>query len=517
MANYLKVSMQETIIALDAQGWSQRRIAREVGINRRTVQKYLAAEHSKCTKVTTGSPAQNLANSVSKCTKVTTGSEDSKSLCKPYRNYIERALEKQFSAMRIYQDLVIEHDFPGSYESVKRYVRQLGERIELPFRRMEMAPGKEVQVDYGTGAWLIDEHGKRRKTHLFRIVLSCSRKAYSEVSLAQDAESFIRAIENAFRYFGGVAETIVIDNLKAGVLKPCIYDPELNPKLRSFAKHYGTFVLPCRVAMPRHKGKVESSVKYVQNNALKGRKFRSLAEQNAFLQRWEETIADTRIHGTVKQQVIAMFEEERPFLQELPPTLFPVFHEGKRRVHRDGHVEIARSFYSVPAEYVRREVWVRYNRRMVRIFNHRMEQIAVHSTAEPGKFSTQRGHIPAAKISNPEKGNCYLLNEAKLIGAATGAWAHAMLHNRGPAGARVLNGLLQLADKYTAAAINEGCKTALETSSFRLRNVRQFIEENARAEQLKFNFLTEHPLIREMSQYEKLTPSKELFYEQATS
>jgi len=512
MANYLKVNMQETIRTLQTKNWSARRIARELGINRRTVKRYMALNESKCTISTTGSDAQKESLQLSKCTISTTGSGGRKSLCSDYHGQIQEQLKANLTAQRIYQDLVGEHGFDGSYESVKRYVRKLSEAYELPFRRIELAPGKEVQVDYGTGGWVYDKAGKRQKTHLFRIILSCSRKAYSEVSYTQSTESFIRALENAFRYFGGVTDTIVIDNLKAGVIKPCVYDPELNPKLREFADHYGSCVMPTKVATPRHKGKVESAVKYAQDNALKGRRFSSLQEQNEFLLRWEENVADKRIHGTVKRQVEAMFEDEKPFLRPLPATLFPAFEEVKRKVHRDGHVEVVKAFYSVPPEYVRREVWVRYDLRTVSIFNHRMQKIAMHSRVEPGRFSTHSSHIPAEKIANPERGNLWLLKQADAIGGETGAWSRAMLRNRDVPGTRVLNGLLQLSDKYTASAINKACGSALEQSLFRLRDLRTLIENNFQAEQLQFDFLTEHPLIRRMSEYEHLTRSKEVFY-----
>ena len=256
MANYLRVNMQETIKALKAKGWSKRRIARELGINRRTVNRYLVEKAAKCTISTTGSYAQNFADQLSKCTISTTGSGGRQSLCEPWHDYIANKLTAQLSAQRIYQDLVLEHGFDGSYESVKRYVKRLDDGGELPFRRIETAPGVEVQVDYGTGARVYDKNGKFRKTHLFRIVLSCSRKGYSEACYAQDTESFIRALENSFRNFGGVPECIVVDNLKAAVLKPDLYDPELNPKLRDFARHYGTCIMPCKVATPEHKALV---------------------------------------------------------------------------------------------------------------------------------------------------------------------------------------------------------------------------------------------------------------------
>lgn len=208
----------------------------------------------------------------------------------------------------------------GSYFSVRRFVLRRVDAQELPFRRMECAPGQELQVDFGLGA-LVMEEGKRRRPHLLRAVLSHSRKGYSEVVWRQTSESFLRCLENAFRSFGGVPATVVIDNLKAGVIQADWYDPVLNPKLEEFARHYGTVILPTKPVMPRHKGKVESAVKYAQNNAVKGRTFESLTVQNAYLADWEKSVADTRIHGTTRRQVGRLFEEvERPALQPLPAT-----------------------------------------------------------------------------------------------------------------------------------------------------------------------------------------------------
>jgi len=252
MANYLKVNMQELIRDFKAKGWSKRKIARTLGIDRRTVGRYLAVDNSKCTISTAGSPTQNIDNQLSKCTISTAGYGGRKSLCEPWEEYIKNKANV-LSAQRIYQDLVTEHSFEGSYESVKRYVRKLDDTGELPFRRMETLPGQEAQVDYGGGARVYSKDGKFKKTHLFRIVLSCGRKGYSEACYHQDIESFIRALENAFRDFGGVPECIVVDNLKAAVKKSDLYDPELNPKLRDFARHYGFCIMPTKVATPRHK------------------------------------------------------------------------------------------------------------------------------------------------------------------------------------------------------------------------------------------------------------------------
>src|SRR5690606_22252386 len=122
--------------------------------------------------------------------------------------------------------------------------------------------------------------------------LSHSRKGYSEAVMRQDTETFLRCLENAFRHFGGVPAVLNVDNLKAAVIKADWYDPEINPKLAEFCRHYGVSVLPCRPATPQHKGKVERGVAYVRNNALKGRRFASLEAENLHLANWENQVAD---------------------------------------------------------------------------------------------------------------------------------------------------------------------------------------------------------------------------------
>jgi transposase len=183
------------------------------------------------------------------------------------------------SAQRIYQDLVDEHGFSDSYESVKQFVRKLRALHPERIYRLECQPGEEVQVDFGRGAPIEELPGKTRRSWLLRMVLSYSRKGYSEAVLRQDTETFLRCLENGLRSFGGCPLLLNLDNLKAAVLEANWFDPEINPKLADFCRHYGLHVAPCRPGKPQHKGKVESGVGYVRSNALKGRRFRTLNQK----------------------------------------------------------------------------------------------------------------------------------------------------------------------------------------------------------------------------------------------
>ena len=241
MANRLKMALIDAILSLKARRWSNRRIARELGVDRDTVSRQLRANAAKAPTTPTGAPAE--ANAA----KAPIGtSSATRSACEPFRDLIRAKLDDGLTAQRIFQDLVGAHGFTAHYHSVRRFVRHLDSGRPLPFRRLECAPGDEVQVDFGTGAPIVAPDGKRRRTHVFRIVLSHSRKGYSEAVYRQTTDEFLRCLENAFQHFGGLPKAIVLDNLKAGVETPDWYDPEVNPKLRSFADHYGLAILPTR-------------------------------------------------------------------------------------------------------------------------------------------------------------------------------------------------------------------------------------------------------------------------------
>jgi len=496
--NQLTVSLQHSIATLAANGWSARKIARELGVHRETVGRYLQPPEADSKPAIP--PIGSREDSNSKPAIVPIGSRRGRrSQCEGLAAVIELSVLAGLSAQRIYQDLVEGHAFTGSYDAVKRFVRRLTQSTELPMRRMESAPGQELQVDFGQGAWVI-ENGKRRRPHLFRCVLSHSRKGYSEVVWKQTSESFIRCLENAFRHIGGVTATVVIDNLKAGVITADWFDPQINPKLEEFARHYGTVILPTKPAMPRHKGKVEAGVKYAQNNAVKGRSFESLAAHNLFLTDWEKNVADTRIHGTIRQQVGTLFETvERPALGPLPASLFPVFEEAQRTVHRDGYIEFKRAYYSVPPEYVARQVWVRQQARVLRIYNTRREQIAMHVLAEPGKFTTDPAHLHSRKRHIIERGADYLLDRCRLIGPLTATWAQAMHQVRGPQSLRVMQGLLQLAEKYPGPALEKAADIAVHHGAWHLRDLKRLLTLPGNTVQM--DFLQTHPLIRSLEAY----------------
>jgi transposase len=400
--------------------------------------------------------------------------------------------------------LVVEEGFEHGYDSVKRYVRRLKRKAPEVFARLHTAPGEEAQVDFGEGAPTL-KNGRYVRPWLFKLVLSYARHSYEEVVWGQDVETFIRCHERAFEALGGVPRIVLIDNLKSGVLKANLYEPELNPAYAAFAQHAGFVPLPCLPARPEHKGKTESGIGYTQDNALKGLRFDSLEAQNAHLRHWNRTWARTRIHGTTKKQVYAVFlEEEQAALQPVPLAAFAYFKVGQRKVHLDGHVEVERAYYSVPHRFVGETLVVHFNREYVKVLDTAGGIVAYHRTGEPGRFQTESHHLPESKSYSRETYKAHLLGRLRFIGPYARRWGEAVLKDRDALGLRALQGVVHLQRKHAPQDIDEACRKALHLGSLRYTTVARLvddIDENV-AEPAAADLLQEHPVLRPLSEYQ---------------
>ncbi len=489
MANHLRMEQKETVLALLRLGWSYRRIERETGVRRETISKHDPARDSKAARAPTGTTAQ-------KRPKRPPGSG---SLCEPHRELIESKLELGLDARRIHQDLLNEQGFAGSYDSVKRFCRRLRKSRPQVFARVETAPGAQLQADFSKGApTRVDSGARHRRPQLFKAVLSFSRHSYEEVVWKQDLPSFVSCFENAFRFFGGVVETVRIDNLKSGVTKACFYDPDINEVFSAFARHYGFAVLPIRPRTPRENGKVERGHAYTESSALRGRRFESLQEQNRHLRWWNENVARQRVHGTTREQVGARFAREQPALRPLPERPFRIFRCGSRIVSADGHVEVARAFYSVPCRYLGLELRVQWDDRLVRVYSGE-EQVALHARRAPGGFQTEPEHLPQNKRHLHLRMEGHLLSKAAAIGRNARLWVEAALEKRGVLAYRLVQGVISLTRKHPAETVDQACGTALRHEAFRYRTVATLCKRLPPQQQPLF--ASEHELIRPLSEY----------------
>jgi transposase len=529
VSNVLNEEKKKQVIALGQLGWTLRRIEQTTGVRRETAAGYLRTagipireprgwgrrKAKPANQVTADSEPAKPANGAgvatdseaskpASCVEVTTDSAaasgQSASAAEPYRELIEAALLHGRNAMSIWQELVDRHGFAGAYGSVKRYVRKLRGSPSPEARAIiQTAPGEESQVDYGTGPMVRDTHtGRYRRTRLFVLTLGFSRKCVRLITFQSGTRIWAELHERAFRRLGGATKVVVLDNLKEGVLTPDVYDAALNPLYRDVLAHYGAVALPCRIQDPDRKGKVESGVGHAKRTALKGQRFESLEAAQLYLDQWEERWADTRIHGTTKRQVAAMFAEEKPALTPLPLEPFRYYQYGERTVHLDGCVEVEAAYYGAPPGWIGRRVRVQWDAMHVRLLDPVTGQLLrEHLRQARGRHRIKEEDRP----SRTPLGVVHLLARAAKAGRHIGEFANALHRLQAEAAVRRIQGLLAFTRKYGAARVDEACAAALDIEAYDFRFVRRYLEHNA---QPPVSLRQIDPLIRQLTLYRDL-------------
>ncbi len=472
--NVLKPNQRATVITLLERSTPQREIARITGIDRKTIRSYhqrWLADLSNSPGVATGSEA--VATQIPPPWPPAAVSTSS-SLCEVHRDFIEAQLLLRRNAMAIYQDLVDAHGFTGAYNSVKRFVRALRKKAPEQFDRLSFLPGEEMQVDYGEGATtLVPGTDRYKKPRLFVATLRHSRRSFRRVVWKSSQQVWAQLHEQAFRYFGGCPQYVVLDNLKEGVIKPDLYEPELNPVYAAMLEHYGVVADPARVRDPNRKGTVEHAIGHTQATALKGKRFESIEAQNEFLEHWETNWASKRIHGTERQQVQAMFEAERAHLKPLPLQGMQYFTQGVRTVCDDSCVRVDHSSYAARPAAIGSVVLVRIFERRIEIRDLQGALLRTHAKAErPGSVV-----LPAdERVFNPSRETRLILRQAKEIGEHASRLCELMFAAEGRVGQRKLWGIVGLTKRYPAVCIDSACAQALEQGVYSYNHVKTLSE-----------------------------------------
>jgi transposase len=518
MANVLDVEKQQQILALGKLGWSLRRIEQATGVRRETVSRYL-----KQAGVAVRSPGRwghpdpkaaieviTDSGAASKPAKGVITDPDpppppqrspAASACEPYREFIERAFGQGRNATVIWQDLVDDYGFTASDQSVRRFVAKLRvAQVREAHPVIETAPGEEGQVDYGGDGPMVrhPETGKYRRMRLFVMTLGHSRKSVRLLTWKSSSQTWAELHEKAFRRLGGAPRTVVLDNLKEGVIKPDVYDATLNPVYRDMLAHYGVVALPARVRHPNRKGKVESGVAHAQNK-FRGLRFESPEEAQAYIDRWETNWADTRIHGTTKRQVRLMFEEEKPHLLPLPVEPFRYYEHGMRTVHLDGAVEVQGAYYHVPPGLIGRRLAVQWDGLHVRILCSKTgELLREHVRQKKGR----RRMKPEDRPAKTPPSTVQLITRACNAGESIGIVCQAIHRADGEAGVRRILGLLDLVKKRGCDPVEAACGVALEMEVPTYQFVRRYLDRQQ--EELPLSLKQVDPLIRALTHYRDL-------------
>jgi len=448
------VRMQAQIKLMSEQGHSIRSIARVLRLSRRTVRKYLE-------------PVPQLRTESG-------GWEE-----KVDWDYVRQEVYgKGTTVKQIGREVAPEI----AYVKFWRVFRENAARQASPEQvtiRLHHKPAEKTQIDFCDGLWITDRAtGNKKPTQFFLGVLPFSSYTFGEFVLDQKLSTFIGVQERMFAYFGGVTPYVVVDNLKSGVHKPDLYDPDVNPTYCDFANHMGFAVLPARPYKARDKGAGESNIGVVQRGffqQVRNRIFYSLQDLNQALREYLERLNREAMkdYGVSRAQ---RFEEEKTHLKPLPPSRFELSEWRAAKVHPDCHIQVEKNFYSVPFVYVGQKVRVRLTDKMVEIFSEDSLSLAAHLRLRGiGQFSTYDFHYPQAKLAVARFEVRHAQEQAKTLGPHVEKLVGDLCSDQHPLRhLRRVQGILRLSKRYpiTAEALDHACQRALTFNKKRLAYIK---------------------------------------------
>ncbi len=354
--------------------------------------------------------------------------------------------------------------------------------------RLDHKPGEKCYFDYGDGIAITDAAtGEKTPTSFLCGVMAMSSYTYGEFTLTQKRDDLIRAMENAFRYFGGVTPYVTVDNQKAAVNKAHWYDPDVNPAFVDFANHWGFAVIPARPQRPRDKAGNECGIGVVQRQffqEVRAKTFYSLEELNRAY--WEYlkrlNLADMKDWGLSRAQ---RFDGERGLLKPCPSENWELAEWRASKVHADCHIQVLRKFYSVPYKFVGREVRVRVTSKLVEVFDQDLNSLAAHQKLVGRQtHSTDPRHYPEEKVALVQFSVQHALRESERIGPETHRLVSHILSGSYPLRyLRRAQGILRLYQSrhVTKEALEHACKMGMtyqKTQFPYIQSTAQYFDKN---------------------------------------
>jgi transposase len=462
-------------------GRSQYELADSLGVDRKTIRKYLAP--ALAAGMAPGGPPVSEADwavlvrswfpqlTDTRLRQVTWGEIGR------HRDYIAGQLKAGVTKATIHQRLADEHGLAASLASLKRYVvanlPEEARRAQVTVLRDAPPPGAEAQIDYGLlGAWADPATGRRHRVQAFVMVLPHSRHMFMRPVLVMDQRAWTEAHVEAFRFFGGVPARLVPDNLRTGVDRPDLYDPKINRSYAELAAHYGALVDPARARKPRDKASVERPMPYVRDSFWRGREFTSLAQMQAAGLDWSANVAGQRkcrpLDGAAPAVVFAAAEAAA--LARLPAFPFVLSSWSRAKVGPDIHIKAGRALYSVPWRLIGQHVDVRATATMVQVFSAG-DLVKTHVRAERGK-RTDFGDYPPEKIAFTMRNPVWCRRQAGQTGPATLQVIEALMEINALHRLRSAQGILGLRARYGHARLEAACARAITAGDPSYRTIK---------------------------------------------
>ena len=464
-------------------GDSLRALERNLGVDRHTLRKYIA--HATAAGLSPGGPPRSRSDWVA---LARTGFPDgplarpqpAQAALAPYRDRIAAGLAINTVAT-VWQRLVADTALTVSLRTFRRYCAGLAAAdpaATVTLWRPDPPVGTEAQVDYGLmGRWTDPRTQQSQRIWAFSLVLTVSRHLFVNVGPSQAVGPWCAAHVAAFTFFDGVPHRIVRDNLKDGVLRPDLYDPQLNRTYADLAAHYGFLIDPGRVAHPKDKARVERGMPYIRDSFWRGRRWTSVAQMNEAALRWCREVAGQRVHGTTHARPLEVFTTtEQPALHPLPTTPWVFGAWTTARVGPDSRCHVARALYSVPWAHVGRRLDVRLGADEVAFF-WQETCVKIHRRVAPGQVALDLTDYPAVKRAYYERTPAWCRTEAQAAGTHVMTVVDALLATPTTAHLRQAQGIVGLLATYGASRVDAACQRAWTHDDPRLVTIRNILAQ----------------------------------------
>lgn len=397
--------------------------------------------------------------------------------------------ESGVSATLIHQQLCQLHAYTGSYSSVQRFIKEALVKPPELTAPLDFEPGEAAQVDFGQGPNLFDERqGKEVKTWFFVMTLCWSRHQFATFIAHQDVETWLYCHQQAFEWFGGLPNKVIIDNPKCAITKACYHDPNVQRSYEVLAQAYGFIISACPPREPKKKGRVESGVKYIKRNFLPLRELRSLQDANQQLKTWILEVAGQRNHGTVFEKPLDRFERiERQLLITLPVNRPEIAVWYRVRMYKDCHIRYLKCLYSVPHTCYGKPLWAKITATLVTIYcEHTC--VATHARCfKAGERKTLTAHLPPKVKGYLLRDKAWCLKESETIGSQCHKVIKTWVDDPVRDLLRQAQSLLKLAQDYPRQRLEKACERAVRFHSPHYKTIKAILKQG-----LDYEAIQEH-------------------------
>jgi transposase len=488
--SFREITMQDVseVLRRWQTGQSARLIARETGLDRKTVARYLrqAQEGGLVAEMVVTEEVARAVGKEVQARPLPPPSQQWQAL-EQRREQISCWLsaERPLRLVRIHE-LLGREDVLVGYTTLRRYAqRELGWHKKQPTVRLDdPTPGQEAQIDFGLMGTITDAEGKARRLYVLVVALSSSRYMFVWPTLRQTTEEVCAGLDAAWRFFAGVPRHVVLDNATAMVVRASATDPGLNRSFREYAESRRFFPDTARVRHPKDKARVENQVPYVRERWFAGEQFSfDLAAIRRHAESWCRDVAGGRIHGTTRKVPRVVYEtEERPRMQPAPTSAFDVPCWSMAKVHPDHHVQVQKALYSAPTRLIGKTLDVRSDSSSVRLYLG-LDLVKVHPRKPAGQRSTDPKDFPPGKAPWALRDVDAVVRAAHARGSHVGELAARLLAGPVPwLKLRQAYGLLRLCERYGQERVNALCARALAFGVLDVPRIEGMLKDARRAE-----------------------------------